>query len=111
MEEVNVMAASDRGTFRIEIGGEFDDAAAQRLARTLGEADFPHETRVDFSRARSVDMRALYVLAGALHRLRRRVLLVGLSHRDSRLLGYLGVHERPAEQDAWRAYPAMDRAG
>jgi hypothetical protein len=91
MEQVNVMAEIRRGVFSVEVGGEFDDAAAQRLARTLGEADFQQETRVDFSRARSIDMRALYVLASALRELRKRVELTGLSHRDSRLLQYLGV--------------------
>jgi hypothetical protein len=91
MERVNIMAESRGGIFSVEVGGVFDDAAAKRLARTLGEADFQQETRVDFSRARSIDMRALYVLATALRDLQKHVALIGLSHRDSRLLEYLGI--------------------
>jgi hypothetical protein len=91
MEEADMATENEHGVFSVLVGGNFDGAAAQRLARTLGEADFQLDTRVDFSGARSIDAGALYVLASALRGLRRRVELIGLSRRDSRLLEYLGV--------------------
>jgi anti-anti-sigma regulatory factor len=96
------MTKLDRGIFDVRVGGVFDDAAARRLASTIQEADagLELETRVDFTGVRSIDMRALWVLAAVLGQLRRRVELVGLSRRDSRLLEYLGV-PMPAE-------PALD---
>jgi hypothetical protein len=78
--------------------------AAERVAGQLDQFS-KLEACIDFSGTRSIDPRALPVIAAAVARRNGRVTIVGLSRHERRILEYLGVDagvRRPIDSDCDR---------
>ncbi len=74
------------------IAGAFDPFAASQVRARLAEQPLDASVMVDFSRASEVSDLALAVLATALEESPRpRVVLLGLTHHQERMLRYLGI--------------------
>ncbi len=78
-----------RGEVVIHIEGVFDTDAAQRLAAWMREVPAQEQVVVEFGGRDCLDL-GLAAVAGELAT-RERLVVLGLSRHQQRLLGYLGV--------------------
>jgi hypothetical protein len=82
------------GSITFEIGSSFAASDAARLHEALAQAAPGTQVELDFHRVREWEASALAVLARDLEELGPLLEVRGLSQRQLRLLGYLGVPAR-----------------
>lgn len=83
-----------RGEVVIRIDGTFDTEAAQRLSAWMREVPAQEPVVLEFGGRDCLDL-GLAAVAGDLAS-RERLVILGLSRHQERLLGYLGVELAPA---------------
>lgn len=93
------VTSGPRGEVVIHIEGVFDTDAAQRLGAWMREVPVQQPVVLEFGGRDCLDV-GLAAVAGELAA-RERLVVLGLSRHQQRLLGYLGVSlERTAERAA-----------
>ncbi len=84
--------SSPSGPITFDLGPSFGAPDAARLHEALVQAAPGRPVEIRFHRVRDWEAAALAVLARDLVESGSRISLLGLSARQLRLLGYLGVH-------------------
>ena len=79
------------GRLSVQVGQSFAPEDALRIHDLIASADPGTAVEIDFRRVRDCNDVALALLARDLLSGRARVALLGMSHHQQRLLGYLGV--------------------
>jgi hypothetical protein len=75
----------------VQVGKSFEQEDALRIRALIASAAPGTALEIDFRRVRDCNDVALALLARDLVSSRARVALLGMSHHQQRLLGYLGV--------------------
>lgn len=83
--------AMQPGPAEVALEGVFDLSAARSILRTIDEAPFDRDLRIDLTRVREFHDFAVAVLAEAVVSRRERVVVAGLGVHHVRLLHYLGL--------------------
>jgi hypothetical protein len=83
----------------VQVGQSFGQEDALRIRELIANAEPGIALEIDFRRVRDCNDVALALLARDLVSGRARVALLGMSHHQQRLLGYLGVPAARREGD------------